>query len=96
MVAHGRALAFGPRNTTIPPLEPTYRESRTPRARRRALVALTLAPLLGACSIERYATGKVADALAATGGTYASDEDVDLIREDGSWIEPELLEIENK
>jgi hypothetical protein len=33
------------------------------------------------CSIQRYATGKVADALAATGGTFASDEDVELVRE---------------
>ncbi len=44
-------------------------------------LALAVTPLLGGCSIERYATGKVADALAATGGTYASDEDVELVRE---------------
>lgn len=55
--------------------------SKTTRARGHALLALALAPLVGACSIQRYATGKVADALAATGGTYASDEDVELIRE---------------
>ncbi len=62
-------------------MAPTHRVLWTARARRRALLALALAPLVGACSIQRYATGKVADALAATGGTYASDEDVELIRE---------------
>jgi predicted anti-sigma-YlaC factor YlaD len=48
---------------------------------RSAALAALLALVAGGCSIERYATGKVADALAATGGTFASDEDVQLVRD---------------
>lgn len=59
---------------TIPALD-------TPRQARLVASALFLACVAGGCSIERYATGKVADALAGTGGTFASDEDVELIRE---------------
>lgn len=47
----------------------------------RTTLAVVLASLAASCSLERYATGKVADALAGTGGTFASDDDVDLIRE---------------
>jgi predicted anti-sigma-YlaC factor YlaD len=43
-------------------------------------LAVLLALVSSGCSIKRYATGKVADALAATGGTFASDEDVELVR----------------
>jgi len=43
-------------------------------------LAASLLFVASACSIKRYATGKVADALAATGGTFASDEDVELVR----------------
>ena len=57
---------------TIPALDP-------PRHVRPVASALLLACVAGGCSIERYATGKVADALAGTGGTFASDEDVELI-----------------
>ncbi|MCY2959399.1 MAG: TRAP transporter TatT component family protein [Planctomycetota bacterium] len=53
----------------------------TTRTARKLALALLLACTASGCSIERYATGKVADALAGTGGTFASDEDVDLIRE---------------
>ncbi|MBL8860775.1 MAG: hypothetical protein JNK02_02090 [Planctomycetes bacterium] len=48
---------------------------------RGSTVAALLALVASGCSIERYATGKVADALAATGGTFASDEDVELVRD---------------
>lgn len=51
------------------------------REARKAALVLILACAAGGCSIQRYATGKVADALSGTGGTFASDEDVDLIRE---------------
>jgi len=47
----------------------------------KAALVLVLACVAGGCSIERYATSKVADALSGTGGTFASDEDVELIRE---------------
>lgn len=47
----------------------------------RTASLVLVAALAGSCSIERYATGKVADALSGTGGTFASDEDIDLIRE---------------
>ena len=53
----------------------------TPRRLPRNALLLALAFTGAGCSIERYATGKVADALSATGGTFASDEDVELIRE---------------
>ena len=76
-------------NRTVCPTRRARRAdpARSERARLRAprsarpWVALGLAVLASSCSIERYATGKVADALAATGGTYASDDDVELIRE---------------
>ncbi len=67
-------LLFEPRNTTIRALD-------TSRHVRGTALLLLLASLAGSCSIERYATGKVADALSATGGTFASDEDIELIRE---------------
>ncbi len=49
----------------------------------QALPTVVLAVLLlgaSSCSIKRFASGKVADALAGTGGTFASDEDVELVR----------------
>jgi predicted anti-sigma-YlaC factor YlaD len=43
-------------------------------------LALALSPLSG-CSVENYATGKLADALSQTGSTYATDDDPELVRE---------------
>jgi len=51
------------------------------RIRCESTVAVLLALVAGSCSIERYATGKVADALSAQGGTFASDEDLELVRD---------------
>jgi len=48
---------------------------------RSTALVVFLACLTGGCSIERYATGKVADALSVTGGSFASDPDMELIRE---------------
>ncbi len=48
---------------------------------RESGLAALLALATCSCSIERYATGKVADALSAQGGTFASDEDLELVRE---------------
>jgi predicted anti-sigma-YlaC factor YlaD len=52
----------------------------------RGLVPLPRALLLGAllssgCSVERYAVGKLGDALSRQGSTFASDDDPDLVRE---------------
>lgn len=53
----------------------------SPRIVRESTLAALLALFACSCSIERYATGKVADALSAQGGTFASDEDMELVRE---------------
>jgi len=48
---------------------------------RRATAVLLLALLGAGCSVRRAATGLVADALSGGGGSYASDEDPELVRE---------------
>jgi predicted anti-sigma-YlaC factor YlaD len=48
---------------------------------RTTLLALLLALVSPGCLVERYATGRLADALAGTGGTFASDDDPELVRE---------------
>jgi predicted anti-sigma-YlaC factor YlaD len=47
---------------------------------RSTLCALLVGPL-AACSVESYATGKLADALSQTGSTFASDDDPELVRQ---------------
>lgn len=47
----------------------------------RALLILLLCWVSGACSIERYAKHRLADALSESGSTFASDNDPDLVRE---------------
>src|SRR5687767_1258461 len=45
-----------------------------------ALVTLVLASAAsGGCSVRKLAVGKIADALAAGGGVYASDDDPELV-----------------
>src|SRR5439155_10527147 len=44
------------------------------------LRAIALA-LLAGCSIQRYAVDKVGDALARSGGVFASDDDLELVRD---------------
>jgi predicted anti-sigma-YlaC factor YlaD len=46
---------------------------------RLALTAVVLALLLPGCSIRKFAAGKMADALAETGTTFASDDDAELV-----------------
>ena len=43
--------------------------------------SLPLAVALAGCSVERYATGKLADALSETGSAYATDDDPELVRQ---------------
>lgn len=45
------------------------------------LARLALLLVLGGCSIERYAIGKLGDALAKSGSTFASDDDPELVRQ---------------
>jgi predicted anti-sigma-YlaC factor YlaD len=40
---------------------------------------LVLAALVSGCSIERFATNRIADTLAASGATYAGDDDPELV-----------------
>ncbi len=42
---------------------------------------LVAASLASGCSVERLATNRLADALAATGSTYAADDDPELVEE---------------
>jgi predicted anti-sigma-YlaC factor YlaD len=52
-----------------------------PRCVPRGVIAvLLLAPLLGACSIRGMAISAMADGLSATGGTFGSDDDPELVR----------------
>ena len=37
--------------------------------------------VLAACSVEKFATGKLADALSQTGSAYATDDDPELVRQ---------------
>ena len=50
-----------------------------PRANVIACFALVGASLTTGCSINRYATNKLGDALAASGTTFASDDDPELV-----------------
>jgi predicted anti-sigma-YlaC factor YlaD len=58
-----------------------------PESRHRAAVSLPLLVILSAalslsgCSVRQYALNQAADALAKSGGTFASDDDVELIGE---------------
>jgi predicted anti-sigma-YlaC factor YlaD len=54
------------------------RHSRSLRV--AVLAALALALTSGCSSLQHYATGKLGDALASSGTTYASDDDPELIR----------------
>ena len=46
----------------------------------RVLAVLVLIAPVGACSVRNYAANRAADALAGSGGTFASDNDPELIR----------------
>jgi predicted anti-sigma-YlaC factor YlaD len=51
------------------------------RCAARALATSVLAAsVLTACSVERFAAGKLGDALAGSGSTYARDDDPELVR----------------
>jgi len=58
---------------------------RPPMASHRRIgtcaVMLVIAVLASGCSVERFATNRLADALAASGTTYAADEDPELVEE---------------
>jgi len=45
----------------------------------RSFAALALAALVSGCSVERLATNRIADTLAASGTTYAGDDDPELV-----------------
>ena len=45
----------------------------------RCIAVLSAAVLLGGCSIRHFAVNRLADALSAGGGVYASDDDVALV-----------------
>jgi predicted anti-sigma-YlaC factor YlaD len=47
----------------------------------QALFCAGVLALCGACSIQRYAIDSLSDALAHSGGTFASDDDPELIRQ---------------
>jgi predicted anti-sigma-YlaC factor YlaD len=52
-----------------------------PRCVPRGVIAvLLLAPMLGACSVRGMAISAMADGLSATGGTFGSDDDPELVR----------------
>lgn len=55
------------------------RVSRVIRMRRTALALAVFA--LTACSVERFAIGRIGDALSESGSTYARDDDPELVRE---------------
>ncbi len=46
---------------------------------RNSVAVLMLAVLCAGCSIERFATNRIADTLAASGTTYSSDDDPELV-----------------
>jgi predicted anti-sigma-YlaC factor YlaD len=47
---------------------------------KRALLLLVLVPLAApACSVKKFAINKIGDSLAASGTTFAADDDVDLV-----------------
>ncbi len=48
---------------------------------RTLVLAIMLVALQAACSVKRFAIGKLGDALAGGGATYASDDDLELIRD---------------
>lgn len=57
------------------------RDSTRPRARRGAFAVLALvAALAPACNVQRFAVGKLGDALAEGGETWLRDDDPELIR----------------
>src|SRR5258708_35357573 len=45
---------------------------------RRAVIPICL--LLSSCSVKKYAINQLGNALAGTGGTFASDDDPELVR----------------
>ena len=47
----------------------------------RGLLLLVAAPLFASCSVERYAIGKLGDALAGGSSTFATDDDPELVRQ---------------
>ncbi len=58
---------------------------RPPMASNRRIgicaVMLVIAALASGCSVERFATNRLADTLAASGSTYAADDDPELVEE---------------
>lgn len=48
---------------------------------KRLLLALVVTGLATGCSLQRFTVNRVGDALAGSGGTFASDNDPELIRE---------------
>ena len=46
----------------------------------RLLIAVFAVGAASGCSIQRFAVNKVGDALAGGGGTYAADDDPELVR----------------
>jgi predicted anti-sigma-YlaC factor YlaD len=59
------------------------RKPPVPLPTQRIFLLLFLAATLagGGCSVKRYAANKIADTLAASGGSVATDDDPDLIRD---------------
>ncbi len=47
----------------------------------RTITLLSAGLLAAGCSVERYATSKVADALSGSSRVFATDDDIDLVRE---------------
>jgi predicted anti-sigma-YlaC factor YlaD len=47
---------------------------------RRSIALLPILVLLAGCSVKKYAINRLGDALAGTGGTFASDDDPEMIR----------------
>lgn len=60
-------------------LEPSIALGRPAAAVRNAILAAVCAVLCAGCSISRFAVNRVGDALAGGAGTYASDEDPELV-----------------
>jgi predicted anti-sigma-YlaC factor YlaD len=61
--------------------KPRRARVRARRAMAACLAAATLAVTSGGCSVRKFAVRKLGDALAGAGGTYATDNDPELVRE---------------
>jgi len=73
---------YAPQSAMIAPAHRSFFEVRHLRATAVALAAAGALQFTGSgCSIKKFAIGRLGDALAESGGTYASDDDPALVRD---------------